>query len=134
VRNALTSARLRSLFVYLAIVAVVFVGALTVGFVFAHEPQRETVSITVRETPLTPPSGRTVFGVIGTIADGSLVLVGDEQSTVVEMPAGVPVDELTRLPAGRPPFRAGTIVNLGTADTSTGFIVTGIVAVDGTTP
>ena len=133
-RSALASARLRSLFVYLTILVVVFAGALTIGFVFAHEPQRETVSITVRESPLTPPSGRTVSGVIGTIGDGSLVLVGDEQSTVVEMPAGVPVDELTRLPAGQAPFRAGTVVNLGTADTSTGFIVTGIVAVDGTTP
>ena len=133
-RHAPSSARLRSLLVYLAIIVVVFGASLAAGFVFGHEPQRETVSVLVRETPLTPPSGHTVAGVIESIGDGSMVLVGEELSTKVDVPAGVPMDELARLPEGGDPFTPGTAVNLGTADTTTGFIVTGIVAVGGVTP
>lgn len=134
VRQALTAPRLRSFLVYLALIAVVFIAALSAGFVFAHEPQRDTVAIRLRDTPVTPASGRIVAGVIGEIRDGAIVVVGDDQSTVVDVPAGVALDELTRVAEGSPPFSAGTAVNLGTADTSTGFIVTGIVAVEGATP
>jgi hypothetical protein len=134
VRPLLASARLQSLFVYAGIVAVVFTAALVAGFVFAHEPQRETVSIAVRETPLDPPRSRFVSGVIGSLSDGSIVLVGDEQSTAIELPSAVPMDELTYLPADGAPFEAGTVVNLGTADTETGFIITGIVAVEPAAP
>ena len=130
----LAAARLRSLLVYLGIIAVVFAGALAASFVFAHEPQRETVSIAIREAPLTPSSTRIVAGVIGSIGDGSIVIVGEEQSTVVDIPAGVPMDELMRVPAEGEPFSPGMAVNVGTADTETGFIMTGIVAVDRATP
>ncbi|MDA0364808.1 MAG: hypothetical protein O3B31_01965 [Chloroflexi bacterium] len=133
-RQALRSTRLRSLLVYLTLIAVVFATALGAGFVFAHEPQRETVTINVRQSPLAPPPSHIVAGVIDEIRDGAIVIVGEEQSTVIDIPAGVAIDELTRVASGGAPFAPGTAVNLGTADTQTGFIVTGIVAVAGATP
>ena len=112
----------------------VFAAALVAGFVFAHEPQRETVSITVRETPFEPRRSHAVSGVIGSLRDGSIVLVGDDQSTEIEIPSAAPLDELTYLPADGAPFAVGTVVNLGTADTETGFIITGLVAVEPAAP
>lgn len=133
-RTALTPARLRSLLVYLGIVAVVFASALAASFVFAHEPQRETVSISVRDTLREPPATRVRSGVIAAVADGSLVLAGDDEASEIEIPSGVAIDELVYVGADGAPFEPGAVVNLGTADTQAGFIVTGIVAVEQAAP
>jgi hypothetical protein len=133
VRRRLGSPRLQSSLVYLAILATVFTATLIAGFVFTHEPQRETVSVVVGEVFPDPPTARTIAGVIASIDGGFVALQSGERLEQIDLPPDVPVDDLVRAPAEGAPFAAGTVVNIGTADTNNGFILTGVVAVEGAT-
>jgi hypothetical protein len=134
--------RIRSTITYLTIVTIVFAGALVASFVYTHEPQRDTLGVTISDVPAQPSDERAVGGTIASIDAASLQLSTEAGDVTVLLPAGVPVVDLVRVSTGdeaggesiEAPFAPGTPVNVGGEQTQTGLIVSGIVAVEGATP
>ncbi len=125
------SLRQRSTLVYGAIVLVVFVGALVASFVYTHEPQRDTLSVTVAGAPGTPTAERVVAGTVSEVANGTLHLHTEAGDVAVTLPAGVPAVELQHVAADAAPLATGVGVNVGGEQTQTGLVVSGIVVVSG---
>jgi hypothetical protein len=126
--------RLRSALTYAAIVAVVFAAALVASFVYTHEPQRDTLSVSLRTTPAQASGERTVGGTLAAVDGGTLQLHTDTGDVSVTLPAGVPLLDLTRVPSADAPFATGAAVNVGGEETPSGLVISGIVAVEGATP
>ncbi len=97
-----------------------------VGFVYAHEPARDQVALSVdRERP----AGETMLlsGTVSSVADGRLVLSGEGGSTDLVIPMGAPVEDLQALPAGS--LATGARVNVGAERSDFGVALTGVVVV-----
>ncbi len=97
-----------------------------VGFVYAHEPARDVVALSVdRERPAGEPV--LVSGTVASVADGRLVLSGDGGSTDLVIPTGAAVEDLQALPAGS--LATGARVNVGAERSDFGVALTGVVVV-----
>lgn len=97
-----------------------------VGFVYAHEPARDQVALTVdRERPAGEPT--LVSGTVASIADGRLILSGDGGSTNLMILKGAPVEDLQALQAGS--LVTGARVNVGAERSDFGVALTGVVVV-----
>lgn len=97
-----------------------------VGFVYAHEPARDQVALSIdRERPAGEPM--LVSGTVASVADGRLVLSGDGGSTDLVIPTGAAVEDLQALPAGS--LATGARVNVGAERSDFGVALTGVVVV-----
>ena len=117
----------RSLLVYGALLGVLFLGGGLSGYVYKHEPVRDT--LTVRVAPPAEPAGpRTISGTVSAL-DGTRLTVATAAGPVsVTIPPGAVIDDLVRAPGG---LAAGTRVNVGVESTQYGLVLTGVVAVEG---
>ena len=108
---------------YALLAAAAFVLAGMGGYVYSHEPERDVLLVDIQSTPAPPPG--TVSGFIVAIDDASLTLATpDGGQAVLDLPAGLPVEDLERLEAALP---EGATVNVGVDDTQFGQVLTGVV-------
>lgn len=96
------------------------------GFVYAHEPARDQVALTIdRNRPAGAPA--IISGVVTRVGDGRLVIEGEGGTTELALPPTAPVEELhAAAPAALTP---GTRVNVGAERSDYGVALTGVVAV-----
>ena len=97
-----------------------------VGLVYAHEPARDRVALSVdRSRPGGEPT--LVSGTVTSIGNGRLAVSGEGGATDLALPAGVPVEDLQALSAAN--LAAGARVNVGAERSDFGVALTGIVVV-----
>ena len=120
------SPRARSLLMSGALLAVLFAGGFGIGYVYSHQPVRNTLD--VRLTNEGAPADRTLTGTITSVEAGRLVLSTASATVTVALPSNLPVDELLRAPEG---LANGARVNVGVQSTQYGLVLTGVVAVEG---
>ncbi|MGE3962291.1 MAG: hypothetical protein AB7F65_11485 [Dehalococcoidia bacterium] len=107
-----------------ALIAALFVTAALIGYVYSHEPARDTLLVEFEGTPVPQPTY--VIGSVAAVDGDTLRLsTGAGGSRELRLPAGAPVEELRRLAA---PPTDGTSVNVGVDETAFGQVLTGIVA------
>jgi hypothetical protein len=95
------------------------------GFVYAHEPTRDTLAIAVEAAP--PQETTTVGGTVERIDAGRIVIGTQSGPVELALPSTLPLEQLEPLaPAAIVP---GARVNVGAERTETGTIVSGIVVV-----
>lgn len=112
---------------YAALVTVVLAAAGVGGYVYRHDPVRDTLLVEVAATPAPAPTS--ISGSISRIEGATYTLVTPTgREVTLTLPAGTPVEALQRLIE---PPEEGTAVNVGVEDTSFGQVLTGIVAVEG---
>ena len=120
------SARSRSLMVSGALLVLLFVAGVAGGYVYRHEPTRDTLDVVVASGSSTGP--RTVTGTVASVEAGRLTLTTAGGQVNVTLPPGVALDELVRASEG---LANGTRVNVGVQSTQYGLVLTGLVAVEG---
>lgn len=110
----------------LALVAALGCGA--AGFVYAHEPARDEVALTIDRNR--PAGASTIIsGAVTRAADGRLVVEGEGGTTDLALPSTVLVEALEVVaPAALSP---GTRVNIGVERSDYGVALTGVVVVAG---
>ena len=118
------SSRLRGAAVLSLLVAAAFAAGAGGGFVYAHDPQPDRV--TVRVSAPAPPAEEFVAGTIVDVGQRRIAVRTDAGEVTVEIPAGTPIEELA--PAGHAEMVVGTAVNLGGNQTPGGPVLTGVVA------
>lgn len=118
-----TRPRLGGPFLYALLALGVFGLAGLIGYVYSHEPPRDTLIVDIQSTPVPPPS--TVSGSVLAVDGSSVTLAtpGGGQVTLA-LPADFPVEDLARLDAALP---QGATVNVGVDHTQFGQVLTGIV-------
>ena len=117
------SRRLRASALPVALFLALFVLAGVIGYVYSHEPARDTLVVDFEGTPL--PAARYVIGAVSSIEGDSVRLnVGGGGSREVAVGAA-PIEDLQRLEAIP---ADGTRVNVGVDDTAFGQVLTGVVA------
>jgi len=117
----------RSALVSGALLGALFVIGLAGGYVYQHEPARDSLDVQVSSSGAAP-GVRTVNGTIASIEAGRLTLTTSGGNVVIPLPPGALVDELIRATEG---FAPGTRVNVGVESTQYGLVLTGLVAVEG---
>lgn len=114
----------------------VSVGALTLaaalvsgvaGFVYAHEPARDQVEVTLDRTPR-EGAPRVVSGVVTRAADGRLVIDGEGGAVDLTFPPSALVEDLQALPPAA--LTPGMRVNVGAERSDYGVALSGVVAVE----
>ena len=118
--------RSRSLIVTGALLLLLFLTGIASGYVYRHEPARDTLDVVVASSSSTGP--RTVTGTVASVEAGRLTLTTAGGQVAGTLPAGVALDELVRAPEG---LANGTRVNVGVQSTQYGLVLTGLVAVEG---
>ncbi|MDA1148195.1 MAG: hypothetical protein O3A76_16480 [Chloroflexi bacterium] len=118
-------AHLRPLLTYTAVLAVVFLLAVGIGYVYTHEPERDLVEVVVDRAAAEGAGGRVTSGTISGLEGDTLRLDGAEGTIEVSI-AGAAVEELRRLDGGAA-RDAGVAVNLGGERTATERVITGVV-------
>ena len=117
------SRRLRASLLPAALFLLLFALAGVVGYVYSHEPARDTLVVDFEGTP--PPAPDYVIGAVSEIEGGTVRLnTGGGGSRELDVD-GASVEDLQRLeeiPAD------GTHVNVGVDETSFGQVLTGVVA------
>lgn len=115
--------RLTSMLALLLVAAAVGVAS---GYVYAHDPQRDVLTVNLeaagKADPLTPIGG-TVIDANG----GRLRLNGSSGSLDLTLPASARIEELRPLPSLTP----GVIVNVGVERSDSSTAVSGIVVIEG---
>lgn len=108
------------------LVAVAALASGVVGFVYAHEPARDQVVLSVDRAR---PEGEStlVSGTVSSASNGRLVVSGEGGTTDLAFPTGVPVEDLQALPAAN--LAAGAQVNMGAERSDFGVALTGVVVV-----
>lgn len=120
----------RAPLLYAALLGGVFVLALVSGYVYSHEPERDRLVLATDRSG--EPDGVTLLtGSVLEVHSDRLVIERDGAPVEVLIDQGVPVEELSRIDG---PFAPGAAVNVGARQTTFGFVLTGIVAVDGAAP
>ena len=123
--------RARSLLVSGMLFSVLFLGGFAGGYVYRHEPARDTLDVRIAsDSPGdgAAPGVRTLSGTVTSVEGGRLTLSTASGPVTVPFPAGVAVDELLRAPEG---LASGTRVNVGVQSTQYGLVLTGLVAIEG---
>lgn len=100
------------------------------GYVYAHEPARDTLLVEYEGTP--PPSPTYLTGAITALDEGSggsevTLDVGQGGRRTVTLPDGAPVDALLR---SSEPLEDGAPVNVGVDETSFAQVLTGVVVIE----
>jgi len=113
--------RRRAALMTAALLAVTFGAGLVGGYVYSHEPQRDTLLVQV-EAPATAPDG----ALRGGVAVDALTV--EVEGAHIALPAGLPLDDLVRVDT----LPDGTVVNVGVDRTEFGQVLTGVVAVEET--
>ena len=119
--------RTRALFVPAALLSALFLGGLTGGYVYSHEPARNTLEVRIAADGA-PPGSPVLSGSVTSVDGDRLTLSTAAGPVTVALPAGVLVDELIRAPEG---LAGGARVNVGVQATQYGLVVTGLVAIEG---
>lgn len=110
------------------LVLVVTVSCGVAGFVYAHEPARDEVAVSVDHSrPLGVPI--IVSGTVTRADDGRLVVDGAGALTDVALPATVPIEELQPIVSSA--LEVGAVVNVGAERSDYGVALTGVVLVGG---
>ena len=118
--------RARTLLSPAAVVIGVFVLTGIAGYVYSHEPSRDTLLVEYQGTP--EPQPTYLLGAVARVEDGSLTLAtasGGQRDVVV--PPGTAVEDLERVEAIPD---TGATVNVGVDATEFGLVLTGVVAVE----
>jgi hypothetical protein len=116
----------RALLFPAAFVLGVFGLTLVVGYVYSHDPSRDTLLVEYQGTPQPQPTY--LLGAVEVIEDGSLTLAtASGGHRVVVVPSGTPVEDLDRVDAIPD---TGATVNVGVDDTQFGLVLTGVVAIE----
>ena len=118
---------LRSGLVTGTLFAALFGGGLAAGYVYRHEPARDTLEVVVASTSATGGT-RTVSGTVASIEGTRLTLTTAGGPVTVTLLSGAPTDDLVRATGGLP---NGARVNVGVQSTQYGLVLTGLVAVEG---
>ncbi len=105
---------------------VVALGCGAAGFVYAHEPAREQVVLTVEHTR-PPGAASIVSGTVTRAVDGRLVVEGERGTADFALPSATPIEELEALPPTA--LTPGAHVNIGAERSDYGIALTGIVVV-----
>jgi hypothetical protein len=98
-----------------------------IGFVYAHEPARDTLVIAV-EAPASPDT-TTVGGTIASIAGGRIVIEAQAGPVELALPSGTPLEQL--VPMTPDALAPGAQVNIGAERNETSTLLTGVVVVSG---
>lgn len=116
--------RLRASLLPITLFVALFALAAVVGYVYSHQPARDTLLVEFEGTP--SPTPAYVIGAVERVEGESLRLnLGSGGSREVHVGTHVPVEDLQRLEAIPPD---GTSVNVGVDDTAFGQVLTGVVA------
>ncbi len=118
----MTAERRRAALLAAALFGGVFLAGLAGGYVYSHEPVRDTLVLRI-ESPEDAPDAPLYRA--GVAIDALTVEV---EAAPVALPAGLPLEDLERVEA----HAAGTPVNVGVDRTEFGQVLTGIVAVEST--
>lgn len=105
---------------------VVALGCGVAGFVYAHEPAREQVVLTVEHTR-PPGAPAVVSGTVTRAVDGRLVVEGEGGTAELALPPATPIEELETLPPAA--LTPGARVNVGVERSDYGIALTGVVVV-----
>lgn len=95
------------------------------GFVYAHEPQPDRVSVRI-DTARPARAEQFIRGTIASASPDSIdvtTILGVEPAP---LPAGTPIEDLIAVPGDQ--IAPGLRVNLGGNQTQRGFVLTGVVA------
>jgi len=110
------------------LVLVAALGCGVAGFVYAHEPARDEIVVTVDRTR--PADAPTILsGTVSRAGDGRLVVEGEGGTTDLALPATTPIEELQ--PVAPSALAAGVLVNIGAERSDYGVALTGVVMVGG---
>lgn len=121
-------ARVRPFLIPAGLALGLFVLTGLMGYVYSHEPARDTLLVEYQGTPAPQPTY--VIGSVAAVDGGTLGLdVGGGGQREVTFPADMPIEVLERLEGA---LDAGAAVNVGVDDTSFGQVLTGIVAIEAT--
>ncbi|GMU39491.1 MAG: hypothetical protein AMXMBFR23_03570 [Chloroflexota bacterium] len=112
--------RRRAILLAAALFGVVFLAGLAAGYVYSHEPARDTLLLRVEAPEGAADAPRYRAGVA---IDALTVEV---EAAPVTLPAGLPLEDLERVEA----HADGTPVNVGVDRTEFGQVLTGIVAME----
>ena len=116
------SPRLRGVVTYVVIAAIVFALSGLGGFVYGHEPQRDLLDVRVTTTGAPAPAEAIESGTVIAI-DGATLLLDSGAS--FDAP---PIAEAL-VPATGEQLPEGTLVNVGGDITTSGLVLTGVVAI-----
>ncbi len=118
--------RARALLFPAAFVLGVFALTAIAGYVYSHEPSRDTLLVEYQGTPEPQPTYLT--GAVEAVEGGSLTLaMGSGGHHDVSVPQGTAVEDLERVDAIPD---TGADVNVGVDDTQFGLVLTGVVAIE----
>ncbi|TAK77872.1 MAG: hypothetical protein EPO16_04570 [Dehalococcoidia bacterium] len=108
------------------LVLVAALGCGAAGFVYAHEPARDQVILTVDHAR---PAASTaiVSGTVTRTGDGRLMVEGEGGTVELALPPGTALEELQGLPPSD--LVTGARVNIGAERSDYGIALTGVVAV-----
>ena len=119
-------ARAKTLLLPFALVLALFATSATVGYVYSHEPSRDTLLVEFEGEPAPQPTY--VIGAVAAIEGDTLRLAtGAGGEREVALSPDTPVEGLERLEAA---LDAGASVNVGVDDTDFGQVLTGIVTIE----
>lgn len=118
--------RARTLLLPAAFVLGVFGITAVAGYVYSHEPSRDTLLVEYQGTP--EPQPTYLLGAVEVVEGGSLTLAtASGGHREVAVPPETPVEDLERVEVIPD---AGATVNVGVDDTEFGLVLTGVVAIE----
>ena len=118
---------LRPLLTYVAVLAVVFVAALAIGYVYEHDPERDLVEVAINRSAIPVGDGEFASGTVLGI-DGSTAQVTSSLGTFEVNIADLALEELRALEDPLA-LSAGTAVNLGGERAATEPVISGVVLI-----
>jgi hypothetical protein len=120
-----TARRLLSLSLFLVIVALLGGAA---GFAYAHDPQREVLTIALDTEPSIEARDVPLAGTVVEVSNGRLRLDTANGPVDIALPANARIEELRSLPlTGLTP---GSVVNVGIERSDSSTAISGIVALE----
>jgi len=118
--------RLGGPLLYALLALAVFLLAGLGGYVYLHEPPRDTLTVDIQATPA-PPSTTVAGSVVAVDGTSVTLAMPDGRQVTLTLPADLPVEDLARLGAALP---EGATVNVGVDHTRFGQVLTGIVWIE----